>query len=147
MFKKFLSLLCLIAAVVCLGAADAANYFNVRKFGAKGDGKTDDTAAIQLAANAAMKDIKNQLMDGRTIFFPPGKYIVNGQINVKNISLKGEDAIIYQQDSKAVTFYYTDFFSIRVTGLTFYGGKGHVSVVNDNIDKSLFFVDNFIEIC
>lgn len=142
MLKKFLSLLCLIAAVVCLGAADAAHYFDVRKFGAKGDGRTDDTAAIQRAADAAMKDIKQQLMDGRTVFFPPGKYMVNGQINVKNISLKGEDAIIYQQDSKAVTFYYTDYFSIRVTGLTFYGGKGHVSVVNDNIDKSLFFVDN-----
>jgi Pectate lyase superfamily protein len=40
------------------------NVFNVRSFGARGDGATDDTRAIQRAIDAAVS--------GGIIFFPPG---------------------------------------------------------------------------
>jgi hypothetical protein len=42
---------------------------NVKHFGAKGDGVTDDTAAIQAAAAA-----------GGEVFFPPGTYLVSAPI-------------------------------------------------------------------
>ena len=128
-------------AFFCICRLLASFDFNVRDFGAKGDGKTDDTAAIQKAADAAVKSQKGSY-DNRSLYFPPGVYKVKGQITLRNISLRGKDAVITQTDRNAVTFWYTDFWSIRVTGLTFNGGKGHVSVLNDNTDKSLFFVDN-----
>src|ERR1700687_4797010 len=43
---------------------------NVKKYGAKGDGKTDDTKAIQSAINAASPLIKT------AIYFPAGIYNV-----------------------------------------------------------------------
>lgn len=48
-------------------ALAAQYYANVKDFGAKGDGVTDDTPAIQ-----------NALNDGRPIVFPAGHYICSG---------------------------------------------------------------------
>ena len=134
--KRFL-ILFLVLTVSLLWSMEV----NVKTFGAKGDGKTDDTQAIQKAADTAAKK-QTGPYDNRSLYFPPGVYNLNGSIKVRNISLRGKDAVINQKDKNAVTFWYTDFWSIRVTGLTFNGGKGHVSVINDNTDKSLFFVDN-----
>jgi hypothetical protein len=47
----------------------AANSVNVKQYGAAGDGKTDDTAAIQAALDALPAA-------GGTVLFPPGTYIV-----------------------------------------------------------------------
>ena len=47
------------------------NVYNVKAYGAVGDGSVDDTAAIQAAINA----IPNAgTVRGGTLFFPPGKY-------------------------------------------------------------------------
>jgi polygalacturonase len=50
-------------------SANAPDAFNVRKFGAKGDGRTLDTAAIQRAINAA------SAIGGGTVYFPKGRYL------------------------------------------------------------------------
>ena len=60
------------AALFCLaGRAGAAEsrVFDVRQFGAKGDGKTLDTEAIQKALNACGK------AGGGTVRFPAGTYL------------------------------------------------------------------------
>jgi hypothetical protein len=46
--------------------------FNVKHYGAIGDGVTNDTTAVQAAADAA------EAAGGGTVFFPPGTYLVNG---------------------------------------------------------------------
>ena len=46
---------------------------NVLDYGAVGDGVTDDTAAIQAALNV-----------GGTVLFPPGTYILNGNLTIGN---------------------------------------------------------------
>ena len=135
--KRNIITILFFAACIMLSARE----FNVRDFGAKGDGKADDTTAVQAAADAAVKAGSNQY-DRRSIYFPPGTYLLKGTIRLRNISLRGEDAVITQTDDNALSFDYADFWYVRVTGLTFIGGKGHVSLINNNKDKSLFFVDH-----
>lgn len=77
---------------------------NVRLFGAVGDGKTDDTAALKRAitfVEAAKNDDGMARFDhGYTIYFPNGTYLVSDTLKISksNISIAGESAsstIIY----------------------------------------------------
>jgi hypothetical protein len=52
-----------------------ARVFNVKDYGATGDGTTDDTLAIQAAITASTQ--------GSTTFFPPGTYIVSSTISLR----------------------------------------------------------------
>lgn len=57
--------------------------YNVREYGAKGNGSSDDTYAIQKAINTAHDD------GGGIIFFPAGTYLVSGIELKDNILLQG----------------------------------------------------------
>jgi hypothetical protein len=60
------------------------NQFDVRRFGAAGDGKTDDTAAFQKALDAAEK------AGGGAVYAPGGVYFFAGHLNVpKAVTLAG----------------------------------------------------------
>lgn len=60
--------------------------FNVKAFGAKADGVTDDTAAIQKALDEAAKT-------GGVVYLPPAKYLVKGSLKVPvGVHVKGAAA-------------------------------------------------------
>ncbi|MEF3304945.1 glycosyl hydrolase family 28-related protein [Paenibacillus sp. GYB003] len=64
-------------------------YYNVKWFGAAGNGTTDDTAAIQLAIDSVAA------IGGGTVFFPKGTYVVSPSLQNRidlrsNVSLQGE---------------------------------------------------------
>ncbi len=62
---------------------NAEGYLNVQAFGAKGDGTTNDTAAVQKAVNAARSG-------GKTVFFPAGLYNISGSVTVPaGVKLEG----------------------------------------------------------
>jgi len=59
-------------------SAKLLDVVSVRDFGAKGDGTTDDTAAI----NAAIAYAKSTAYAGGKIFFPDGTYLISSTINL-----------------------------------------------------------------
>ena len=61
-------LLAALAGGLSLAASNAAPVYDVRAFGAKGDGQTIDTAAINAAIEAAAA------AGGGTVYFPAGTY-------------------------------------------------------------------------
>ena len=62
----------------------APDIVSVLDFGAKGDGRTDDTAAFQRALDAATKT------GGGTVHAPRGNYFFAGHLNVANgVTLEG----------------------------------------------------------
>ncbi|MBC7294417.1 MAG: right-handed parallel beta-helix repeat-containing protein, partial [Thermoleophilia bacterium] len=69
----FLLLAVALAAFALASPASAAqSVFNVRDFGAKGDGLTDDTLAIQAAIDQAAAA-------GGSVYIPSGTYVVSKQ--------------------------------------------------------------------
>jgi polygalacturonase len=73
---------------------------NVRAYGAKGDGKTDDAAAIQTAIDA--------LTSGGVVFFPSGVYRVESTVKLKsNVRLIGVgiDATVVKAGDSYITEY------------------------------------------
>lgn len=62
------------------------NTFNVKNYGARGDGSTDDRNAINQAIAAAGST-------GATVYFPAGTYMISGSLNLNhNIRWKGDVA-------------------------------------------------------
>ena len=73
--------LSLCALLLCLAAQAATGVYNVRDYGAKGDGKTLDSPAINAAIQAAVAD------GGGQVLLPAGTYL-SGSIRLKsNIDL------------------------------------------------------------
>ncbi|TNJ43145.1 right-handed parallel beta-helix repeat-containing protein [Tamlana fucoidanivorans] len=73
--------------------ADIATFLNIKSFGAKGDGKTDDTIAFEKAMEAATKS------EG-TVYFPHGKYLINPVKVPSHITLLGYSAWAYANKDK-----------------------------------------------
>jgi hypothetical protein len=66
------------------------SWKNVRDYGAKGDGSTDDTAAIQQGLEA----LSNEAGDIKTLYFPNGTYKISQKLRVHNtkyVNIIGED--------------------------------------------------------
>ena len=82
------------------------DFASVKDFGAKGDGVTDDTEAI----NRAMYELycrTSSLTAHKTLYFPAGNYIVNGSINVpSHARLRGEGTYNTQITQTASPYIY-----------------------------------------
>lgn len=69
----------IITTIIGLSPANCfARVINVKNFGAKGDGKTDDSKAIQDAVDAAPENIPS------VIYFPKGVYILRSYTVTEN---------------------------------------------------------------
>lgn len=62
--------------------------FDVRRFGAVGDGTTDDTSAIRAAINAA-DALESGSRSGPPVIFPPGAYKITDTITTKDHPMIG----------------------------------------------------------
>ncbi|ACQ81860.1 hypothetical protein Bcav_3618 [Beutenbergia cavernae DSM 12333] len=106
--------------------------FDVRDFGAVGDGVVDDTDAFNRALDAV------EANGGGTVYFPPGTYPVSGNepaIMRDNLDIVGEDATILKAVRNGSTFislsrgrtgYGSGVRNLRVRGLRFLGSYAGV---------------------
>ena len=106
--------------------------FNVQNFGAKGDGITDDTAAIQSAIDAAAA------AGGGQVYMPTGTYIVSGGVEPSDgcLMLKS-NVYLYGDGMGATTVKVADGSDTKITGVirSAYGEETHdFGVSNLTID-------------
>ncbi|HDP99324.1 MAG TPA: glycoside hydrolase family 28 protein [bacterium] len=86
--NKFQSLILLITLStlifldVALANHLALNFFNVRDFGAAGQGTDCDTEAVQAAIDSAFAN------GGGVVYFPPGKYLIKTVVLKDNVAIR-----------------------------------------------------------
>ncbi|HJP95969.1 MAG TPA: right-handed parallel beta-helix repeat-containing protein [Candidatus Saccharimonadales bacterium] len=106
-------------------------FLNVKDYGAKGDGTTDDSAAITATLQAA------QAAGGGTVFFPTGTYITSTEQDVpSNTTVLGEGlgSIIKRRTGSAS--YLVNLLRVQ--------SKQHVRITNLQLDgQKQDIIDNF----
>lgn len=128
-FGKRPKIVCVFFMLLCCvfySEATTSNYYNVKNYGAKGDGKILDSPAINKAIEAADK------IGGGTVFLPAGKYL-SGSIRMKsNINLQLEaGAVLLAATQKNGN---TDYFDGLEKGVTpQYLDHGHTYFQNSLI--------------
>lgn len=118
----------------------SADWINVKDYGAKGDGTTDDTAAIN-AATAAITSITASdasiadYLTGGVLYFPYGRYLYTGSVlwdhtalAVNNINIVGDgpgsSEIMLSAGAYLITNTAQNVVNLRIEGLAIVGGKG-----------------------
>jgi hypothetical protein len=115
---------------------------NVKRYGARGDGMTNDTAAIQAAIDSAP--------DQGTIYFPPGTYVVsNFRVSYRSgLSFVGDGrkSVMKQRTGAGRIATFDGARDISITNLTFdangintYGGVVFYAVKGILIENTRFF--------
>ena len=100
-----------IGAVLRTVQDELRDHISVKQFGARGDGITDDTAAILAATTAAV---------GRALYFPSGTYLISQPIPLDNNSTvygDGEGSLIKLVDSGKSGFTATGKYNVVVRDL------------------------------
>ncbi len=139
-----------VAVFILYAPAAFAADLCVTEFGAKGDGMTDDTAALQRAAYALAETngicarpflrsrAATTAMEGpyRRLVFPKGRYRITAPVIFgRNTICTGEDGTeIVQEDPKADIFYCVQAYHVRFEGFTFRGGATQVDIHTHNTE-------------
>ena len=113
---------------------------------AVGDGKADDTAAIQAAADltklrihAAKPEGGSYLGSSPVLYFPAGLYLISDEIKLgpyTNI-VSDAHAIIEQRNPDKRCFVFNHAYTISIRGLRFVGGKNQIWIDNKNVDSTM----------
>lgn len=150
--KRGVALYKLMGTALLLAVSfQATASIDVRSFGAKGDGITDDTVAIQRAADAlngsrigrealCLTGCQMKYVDGPypAVIFPSGTYRVTGPVVFTgNVKLLGEGgAKIINSATECDTFYVRDSHRLVVENMVFEGGAVHLRHWTRNRDVS-----------
>lgn len=78
-----------------IGAGGNGTAVDVRRYGVKGDGTTDDTAALQAAMDASV---------GKAVFIPAGRYVVSDVVRIRaGTTVFGEPGTVITVPNRATT--------------------------------------------
>jgi hypothetical protein len=137
------------AAAVPLMAAQAqtaaepsrrgSSIFDVRQFGARGDGASDDSRAIQTAIDRA------SAAGGGVVEFPPGEYRCIGLVLKPNVDLNGlqKRSILQARSIGTILTVPQDMQGATVHGLSFRG----VTERSPSVGLRLHGIGNFVTRC
>ena len=126
--------------------------FSVKDYGAKGDGKTDDTTAIQRCITTVEK-LQAKYNKAETaypeIIFPPGEYLISRPIAIAtmhdkmNLSIKGlGEVAIVQKNPDMDIFYMHSGYRQSIENITFIGGKIQIKFFSKNLNRAQLLVRN-----
>ena len=143
-----------------LSVLDAVTVWaDVRAYGAKGDGVTDDTAAIQAAIDAVYAmgtiyqfvgtvpgsgTVSNSTYIGSLpkVYFPKGKYKISSSLISKAyVKYEGEHSTIFSNDNTidlVTNVQYMNSFK----GISFTGGARGIYIQTSNLDTTIISVDD-----
>jgi Pectate lyase superfamily protein len=103
-------------------------WFDVKGYGAKGDGVTNDRAAIQSAIDAAGTNVTGTggANGGGTVFFPPGRYKIQG------------GPLIDRNSTGTINYYHIE---LRGAGNGGWGGTSSVGTSSLITDQAINIID------
>ena len=110
---------------------------NVRDFGAKGDGQSDDTAAIQAAFDAQGRP------PGASVDFPAGTYCISDTLRMHAPNVRGDsftNTRIVQSRPEKDIFFVEFAWRGEISELSFEGGAKHLNMRNIRVDQGMMFV-------
>ena len=134
---------------------------NVMDFGAKGDGFTDDTDAIQLAMNAASEQM-TFAMAGRSespqwgghgghggggeVFLPSGIYRLSRPLVFakRRVNFRGEEGTVLLANPDHDILYLDGILRIVIENIAFHGGRTQLNVFTNNNDMTMVRVENCV---
>ena len=146
------------------------NALNVKDFGAVGDGMADDTAALQkvlLASNERKANIllaRQPMVDDLPelahlaalstttentiqpeVFLPAGVYRVTKTLFASSLVLRGEEGTIIRMDNPIQDILYSHWgYRVRISAVTFEGGRRQLLLYTGNNDMANFCVENCV---
>ena len=100
-----------IGTLIGTTSSISSTYYNVMRYGATGDGVTDDATAIQ--------DCIDDMVDGTGIYFPTGNYhytVVPSFLTLNNIHVFGEGTL---KPSSCYGLSFDDCEDVIIDGLRF----------------------------
>jgi Pectate lyase superfamily protein len=127
--------------------------YNVKDYGAKGDGITDDTVAIQKCIIVAERSTQSYHAE-RTypeVIIPAGTYLLSKTLVISpkkssrgmGLQLTGVGKVVLKQKNPDKDIIYVaNGYRHIFENLSFEGGKRQIKFFTKNIDRSLFLVRN-----
>jgi len=101
--------------------------YNIKAYGATGDGTTDDTTSIQSAINAAVAS-------GGYTYFPQGTYKVSSNLTINCESMFAKDAMLSIDSTKVITI----TSNIDAKAFQIFSGSGTVSFAGNYVETEVY---------
>ena len=138
---------CTAGLLLMVVLSPAQAQIKVTDYGAKGDGKSDDTAAIQKAFDSVWGTSERfpdtaYYTELSPVVFPTGKYRISNAIRITNTTIRGEGAIIEQTDPEKDIFECSNAWRISISGFTFLSGRRHLNLSNPNLDSGALTIQD-----
>ena len=131
------SLLCWLPAHAQGTSTALTGMVNVKEFGAKGNGVTDDTAALK----AAIAEQQLLMPGGGELYFPYGTCDTLKLQSVCDVRGVGNPQIV-MTDPKKDIMSASAAWRMTFTGLTFVDGRRQLALVNPNLDTGAIYIEN-----